>query len=87
MNTLVDKTKGLKIGAVKKNVKQVAADVSKENDVLKTDRPFGVRDIDSKDHSNPFLVAVYVKDIYSYLRKLEVRLDGIILLSPDSYCK
>jgi len=73
VNTLVDKTKGLKIETLKKNTKQIATEVDKKSDISKTDRPFGVDDIDKKDHSNPFMVAAYAKDIYSYLRKLEVR--------------
>ena len=76
MNTLIDKTKTLKLEALKKNIKQaeVEVNITKKDDDVKTDRPVGVEDIDKKDHHNPFLVAVYAKDIYSYLRSLEVNL-------------
>jgi hypothetical protein len=34
----------------------------------------GVEDIDRDDKGDPFLLAEYVNDIYTYLRDLEVRL-------------
>ena len=74
VNTLIDKTKGLKLEVSKNNVRQTEneAEHVKKNLTSKTDRPIGVEDIDKKDLHNPFLVAVYAKDIYCYLRNLEV---------------
>lgn len=46
---------------------------SYKKDSYSTELLDGVEDIDAGEEKNPILMAIYIKDIYSYLRDLEAR--------------
>lgn len=45
---------------------------------IKSNIPVNIEDIDKEDHRNPFLVAAYAKDIYDYLKYLEVFFNNVL---------
>lgn len=64
--------------------KQKTIDVDVLGEALEScviSKPPNVEDIDKDDHGNPQLCAEYVQDIYNYMRKLEVRMVGILSLA------
>lgn len=64
--------------------KQKTIDVDVLGEALEScviSKPPNVEDIDKDDRGNPQLCAEYVQDIYNYMRKLEVRMVGILSLA------